>query len=158
MMTLRKRALLALGLTAALLGSTVVTASTGPAVAATATPTVQITLHNNWAGMYKVAPDLRYQFTQYAHYTLYVKGENFVPSATARMALIDTPTMKVVWQGQTSVQPEYVFSPVLRSVVLNPNRGTFEYVADVHVSTLSMTPHLWCQAATHADFHEVSMD
>lgn len=154
-MTLRKRTLLALGLATALLGSMVITAPAAPA--ASASPTVNATLHDNWAGMNQVPPALRYQFTQYAHYNLHVVGTNFVPGVMAKQTLLDTPTLKVLYKGQVSVQPEYVFSPVLRRVVLNPLRGTFEYVVNLSPSTLAMTPHLWCQAATHADFHEVSM-
>lgn len=96
MITFSRRSLLGLGLLIALLASTMLTASAMPNMAPlTAKPSVQATLHAN-------------SITHVASYTLHVTGKNFVAGSSVQFAVIDTPTLSVVYRGSTAVQPAYV--------------------------------------------------
>jgi hypothetical protein len=152
---------LGFGLFTVLLGSMMMVASAAPTIAAApATPAVKATVQERWEGIYYVPRHFRQVTPGFPTYTLHVTGSGFVPGATVKLALLDTSNLQVLHRGQISVESLYVGSAIAPLRIPRPEvnlrAGTFEYTATVDSVPQGVPLHLWCQAAGHMDFHEVT--
>jgi hypothetical protein len=145
-----------------LLGSSVLTTSAAPSgpLNLPAGPTVKATLHDNWQGNTNIwtTPVLRALYGHLPRYTLHVVGTNFEPSAAVEMALLDTPTLRVVHQGVASAHREFMIVTENRVAVRSPLAGAFAYEASFNAEPLSAAPHLWCRSTAHLDIHNVTLE
>ena len=148
------------------LGSTVTAASamtyarppTGHEPPATVTPSVQASLHNNWAGVNKVPPNLRYQFTRKAHYSLHVTGANFVPNASVKISLLTATTRRVVYRAWAFAAPKLIYNPFQHTMLPNPLSGTIDYRASIRTLPTATSFQLQVQSTRYLEIHALPVE
>ncbi|HEX6509055.1 MAG TPA: hypothetical protein VF221_15610 [Chloroflexota bacterium] len=127
-----------------------------PLVQAAAAPTITAAIHDNWAGITVVPPNLRYELTRRPHYSLIVTGANLVPGARVRLALLRVDTLQVLQRGSASVQVALIWVPRAQRYIPNPSAGTFTYHAAVGFEYLRTPLRLWWRSVNHLSIEAVS--
>jgi hypothetical protein len=127
-----------------------------PTVHAAPAPTISATVHDNWAGIDSVPPNLRYELLRHPHYTLHVTGANFVPAAIVKLALLRVDTLRVLKRGSTSAEGAYIWVPGAQRSIPNPLAGTLDYEAAVNSALQAAPLRLWSRSANQMSIDTVT--